>query len=736
VTGLTTDLANRVLTSDSRLTNARTPTAHATSHQYGGTDALSLDWTQVSDLHGTGDTLPVYLATLAPLSTVTTQANQISTLQSQVTFLLGGGTPTSSPIKAVWFDGTSTFTGVTNPAAFQTTYSVLQKSPFGQSASDGTYYYNPAGANANEWVYPYITPNGHLQLRKWNESNPPDTVYATQTAFNALQTQVNGCATQAALTTVQTQVNAAATQASVNALSATVSTLATQASVNSLASQVGNCASQSALNSTNATVATLATQASVNSLSSAISSLATQASVTSLTTTVSGLSTGMATKADLVSGTVPLNEMPQNIPISYVSGLATTLAGLCPLSSGTVPLTNLPSIPQSQVTGLTSALSNLCPLVGGQIPSQYLPSLSINDVFVVNSTAAMLAESTAHVGDICVITGTSAQGTYILTATPPSTLTNWTLLPSSQSVVSVNGQTGAVNLTAASLGALTSSSPIPQTQVTGLTTALATFATTSALTTAVTGLQSLSQVQNTLTTSTMVKQAANYVANAPISLSGQTTIDGVYVPLNSIVLATAQPSSVNNGLWVVQSGPWQRTNDFATGNYFVRGTVVFVQSGATLANTIWQLTSTSGTVDSSANNWTNIMTAGGPITYTGTNGITVTTSGSTGTVTTNLVPNSGLIAGSSGLAVNFDGTASSTAQVVRKYVGIVPAGYLVAPIYHNLGTTHIGAVYVRQAGSSNCDQVLVCPTIQGPNSLTLEFGQVTTTNQWEVVVMG
>jgi hypothetical protein len=43
ITGLVADLAARVLTSDSRLSDARTPTAHATSHKGGGSDAIKLD---------------------------------------------------------------------------------------------------------------------------------------------------------------------------------------------------------------------------------------------------------------------------------------------------------------------------------------------------------------------------------------------------------------------------------------------------------------------------------------------------------------------------------------------------------------------------------------------------------------------------------------------------------------------------------------------------------------------
>jgi hypothetical protein len=43
-----TDTASLVLTDDARLTNARTPTAHATSHQDGGSDELGLDGSQIT----------------------------------------------------------------------------------------------------------------------------------------------------------------------------------------------------------------------------------------------------------------------------------------------------------------------------------------------------------------------------------------------------------------------------------------------------------------------------------------------------------------------------------------------------------------------------------------------------------------------------------------------------------------------------------------------------------------
>lgn len=84
------------------------------------------------------------------------------------------------------------------------------------------------------------------------------------------------------------------------------------------------------------------------------------------------------------------------------------------------------------------------------IPSANLPPLAITDTFVVASQAAMLA-LTAQVGDVAVRTDTGQ--TFILSAAPPATLGNWVELKAVGQVVSVNGQTGTVNLTAANVGA-------------------------------------------------------------------------------------------------------------------------------------------------------------------------------------------------------------------------------------------------------------------------------------------
>jgi hypothetical protein len=80
----------------------------------------------------------------------------------------------------------------------------------------------------------------------------------------------------------------------------------------------------------------------------------------------------------------------------------------------------------------------------GLVPVHHLPALSITTTQVVASQAAMLA-LTAQTGDVAV--RTDVNKTFILTATPASTLANWQeLLTPTDSVISVDGQTGAVNL--------------------------------------------------------------------------------------------------------------------------------------------------------------------------------------------------------------------------------------------------------------------------------------------------
>lgn len=81
---------------------------------------------------------------------------------------------------------------------------------------------------------------------------------------------------------------------------------------------------------------------------------------------------------------------------------------------------------------------------GGKVPTSELPAIAISETSVVANQAAMLA-LTAQTGDIAV--RTDVNKSFILTATPASTLGNWQeLLTPTDAVLSVDGSTGAVSL--------------------------------------------------------------------------------------------------------------------------------------------------------------------------------------------------------------------------------------------------------------------------------------------------
>lgn len=84
------------------------------------------------------------------------------------------------------------------------------------------------------------------------------------------------------------------------------------------------------------------------------------------------------------------------------------------------------------------------------IPTTYLPPLAVNDVFTASSDAGMQGLN-AQTGDMCIRTDTGK--TYVLSASPASTLANWKEIMAAGAVQSVNGQTGVVSLTASAVGA-------------------------------------------------------------------------------------------------------------------------------------------------------------------------------------------------------------------------------------------------------------------------------------------
>lgn len=93
------------------------------------------------------------------------------------------------------------------------------------------------------------------------------------------------------------------------------------------------------------------------------------------------------------------------------------------------------------------AASGNVPILGsdGKLDTAVLPALAITSTYVVASETAMLA-LTAQEGDLAIRTDT--QESYILKASPATTLANWQKLATpTDKVLSVNGKTGTVTLT-------------------------------------------------------------------------------------------------------------------------------------------------------------------------------------------------------------------------------------------------------------------------------------------------
>jgi hypothetical protein len=154
-------------------------------------------------------------------------------------------------------------------------------------------------------------------------------------------------------------------------------------------------------------------------------------------------------------------------------------------SSGVIsvvaPITNT-GTSTSAIIGINAGVANGVATLdsGGKVPQSQIPAVAITNTFVVASQAAMLA-LTAEEGDVAV--RTDQNKTYILTATPASTLANWQeLLTPTDAVQSVDGRVGTVTLNdlyAAKTHASTHASggtdavTLAQSQITSLTTDLA-----------------------------------------------------------------------------------------------------------------------------------------------------------------------------------------------------------------------------------------------------------------------
>ena len=198
----------------------------------------------------------------------------------------------------------------------------------------------------------------------------------------------------------------------------------------------------------------------------------------------------------------------------------------------------------------------------GKLTTAQIPDVTITDTFVVATQAAMLALS-AQTGDVAV--RTDVNKTFILTATPASTLGNWQeLLTPTDSVISVDGLTGAVSLSSTYATVANAANKLPlaggtmsgniamgTNKITGLgdPTSAQDAATKNYIDTSViapgnlTGpITSVGAATNiaaqTGTGSTFVMQASPTLTTPVLGVATATSINGTSIPSSKTLVAT------------------------------------------------------------------------------------------------------------------------------------------------------------------------------------------------------
>ena len=185
----------------------------------------------------------------------------------------------------------------------------------------------------------------------------------------------------------------------------------------------------------------------------------------------------------------------------------------------------------------------------GKLNASQINSIAISDTFVVATQAAMLA-LTAEVGDIAV--RTDQNKTYILRASPASTLANWQeLLTPTSPVASVFGRTGAV--TAASgdytVAQVTGAAPLASPTFTGTPTAPTAAAatnTTQIATTAFVKAQGYTNNTGTVTSVAVSGGTTGMSFTAAITTAGTITMSGTLAVANGGTGATTAAAARTN----------------------------------------------------------------------------------------------------------------------------------------------------------------------------------------------
>jgi hypothetical protein len=304
---------------------------------------------------------------------------------------------------------------------------------------------------------------------------------------------------------------------------------------------------------------------------------------------------------------------------------------------------------------------------------------------LTNIGNSSLTNSSITIGSTAVSLGssvTSLAGVTISGATNTLTnISNTSLVNSSLTIGTTSIQLGATSLT---LGGLTSVT-VTQDPTTALQLATKQY------------VDSVAQGLN-------VKASVLWGTTANITLSGLGTQAGGEwtgtLTAGDRILVKNQSTSANNGIYAAASGAWTRTADADTWNELVSA-FVFIQDGATLADTGWVCTvNPGGTLGVTAVTWTQFSGAG---TYTAGTGLTLT--GTQFSLTNPVAVNLGgtnIASYTIGDLLYASGTTTlSKLADVATGNALISGGVGVAPSWGKIGlTTHVsGTLAVGNGGT-------------------------------------
>jgi hypothetical protein len=192
------------------------------------------------------------------------------------------------------------------------------------------------------------------------------------------------------------------------------------------------------------------------------------------------------------------------------------------------------------------------------------------------------------------------------------------------------------------------------------------------------------------------------VATSNLTLSGTQTVDGISLAATNRVLLTGQTTAAQNGIWVVSAGSWTRPTDFASGSTQI-GSYAFVDGGTANAASGWVLTGTSSiTVDTTAQVWTQFSGAGE-------------------------------ITAGTGLSKTGN-TLSVISTTTHKYTATIGDGSSTSiAVTHSLGTQDVMA----QVRDASTNAVVECDITQTSTTVTtFAFAVAPASNAYKVVIVG